>query len=119
MTGVPAWLRHIRVVYAEVKRKPRQWGVAYYLKFRRVDVPQLEGVKKAKFLIARPDFATPPFEVEAWLHLETKSSISFELSKIHSLAVGDVFKDVKTAAVLAIEVLQKKETNTGPATAAL
>jgi len=116
MTWALAWLRHMKVVYAEIKKKPRRWGVSFYLKFRKVDVPQLEGAKKAKFLITRPDFSIPPFEVEAWLHLETQSTISFELLKIHSLAVGDAFKDVKTVAVLAVEVLQKKEA--GPTTAA-
>ena len=119
MGGIPLWLRHMRVVYAEIKKKPRRWGVSFYLKFRRADAPQLEGAKKVRLIITRPDFSTPPFEVEAWLHLETQSTISFELLKIHSLAVGDAFKDVKTVAVLAVEVLQKKEANTGPTTAAL
>jgi hypothetical protein len=118
MGGIPLWLRHMRVVYAEIKKKPRRWGVSFYLKFRRADAPQLEGAKKVRLIITRPDFSTPPFEVEAWLHLETQSTISFELTKLHSLAIGDAFKDVKTVAVLAVEVLQKKEANTGPTTAA-
>lgn|GEM_PF-6157810 len=70
-SNIPAWLQHLKVVYAELGRKPRRWGVAYYIKFNRADVPQLANAKKVRLIITRPDFAVPPFAVEARLHQES------------------------------------------------